>query len=104
MLSLPMDQMKSFRREVRLYHSLPSIAAFLIVPLFITAWYFAKTPVFPTLITSAAAVVLLWRWAIAGRRVDLWRCSNCGKSAKGMLVWSYPPANCPYCAKPKELP
>jgi hypothetical protein len=86
-----------FRKSVTIYHSFPSLTALVFVGLFLLTFLLSWSYWLSALAASIPAVPLLWRWSVAGRFVDKSGCPRCGKSWKGKLTWTHPPATCPHC-------
>jgi hypothetical protein len=86
-----------FRKSVQIYHLFPSLIAILILCVFLGVFFLTNNYLLASLAAGLPATLLLWRWSVAGRLIDRWPCSQCGKTFKGKLVWKYPPSKCPHC-------
>src|SRR5437870_2835010 len=89
-----------FRKSVRIYHALPTFIAMLVPCLFLGVFFLTSNYFLASLAAGVPATLLLWRWSVAGRLIDQWPCSQCGKTFKRKLVWKYPPGKCSHCGAP----
>jgi len=95
---------RQFRKSITIYHYFPSLIALVFVGLFLLTSLLAHSYWLSTLAAGIPAALLLWRWSVAGALIDRSGCPRCGKSWKGKLTWTYPPASCPHCgASIKDL-
>jgi hypothetical protein len=89
--------LREFRKAVWIYHVFPSLIAVVVLLLFLASFFLSANYLVSAVTASVPALLLLWRWSAAGRLIDKCGCPQCGKSLKGKLAWTYPPAKCPHC-------
>jgi hypothetical protein len=85
------------RREIRIYHSLPTIAALMLVAIYMGLSYLTNSSLLSGIVAGAISMCIMWRWIVAARRVDQMVCTECGRSLRGRMPWIYPPKKCKYC-------
>ena len=87
----------AYRRKVLVYQYLPVIAALVLVAAFVTVFSLSGSYTLAAASAFLPSAVLLYRWAVAGRRIDRMGCPRCGAPFPRRLSWSYPPKTCPQC-------
>src|ERR1700722_13326713 len=90
---------ENFRREVLAFHGLPVAAALAFVAIFLTVFLLSGSYLFSSLVAVIPSMGLMWRWGIAGRRIDRWGCPSCKQPFPKKMFWTYPPRVCPSCGK-----
>jgi len=85
-----------FKKAVRIYHGFPSLAAVLVLGLYLLVFFLTSSNWLSVMVAAIPAVLLMWRWSVAGKLIDS-GCPHCGQNLKGKLLWSYPPKICPHC-------
>jgi hypothetical protein len=91
------DDLREFRKAVKIYHVFPTLIALVVLVLFFACFYLTDSYLISTVAAGVPSLLLLWRWSAAARLIDRSGCPHCGKSLKGRLSWSYPPTKCPHC-------
>ena len=91
---------QQFKKEVEIYHFFPTLAVISFVGVYLLSFFVIGSYWTAGSIAVVPAVVLLWRWSVAGKILDRVGCPTCGRTLKGKLRWSYPPKNCPHCGAP----
>jgi hypothetical protein len=83
-----------------IYHAAPLIAAIAVVSVFLGVFFYTNSYFKSGLAAAIPAIVLIWRWSVAGRLIDSWSCPQCGQNLERKLiwVWVYPPKKCPHFA------
>jgi hypothetical protein len=94
------DDSNALTTAVWIYRAVPAIAAIAVVSLFLGVFFFTNSYFLSGVAAGIPAIVLIWRWSVAGRLIDKWSCPRCGQNLKGKLTWVYPPKKCPHCATP----
>jgi len=95
---------RQLRKSITIYHWFPSLIVVVLVGLFFLTFLVSTRYWISALIACVPSALLLWRWSVAGTLIDRSGCPRCGKSWKGTLTWTYPPAKCPHCgASIKDL-
>jgi hypothetical protein len=90
---------KSFRREVLAYHFLPGAGVLALVGIYLAVFLLGGNLLLATLVAVIPCVFIIWRWGLAGRRIDKWGCPNCKQPFPKKMSWTYPPTMCPSCGK-----
>jgi hypothetical protein len=91
--------LRELRKAVRIYHAFPSLMAVVVVGVFLVSFFLAGSYLVAAIAAGIPALLLLWRWSVAGKLIDNCGCPHCGRSLKGKLTWVYPPAKCPHCGR-----
>ena len=94
------DDSKALTSAVWIYHAAPVVAATALVSVFLGVFFYTNSYFKSGLAAGIPAIVLIWRWSVAGRLIDKWSCPQCGQNLKRKLTWVYPPKKCPHCATP----
>ncbi len=90
---------EKYRREVLAYHGLPVVTALLLVGIFLAGFFFTGSMLLSGLAALLTSLLLVWRWALAGRQIDRWGCPKCGGTLPRKIYWKYPPNVCPRCGE-----
>jgi predicted RNA-binding Zn-ribbon protein involved in translation (DUF1610 family) len=93
------SDLREWRKGVRIYHAFPSLIAVVVVVVFLVSFFLAGSYLVAGIAAGIPALLLLWRWSVAGKLIDSYGCPRCGRSLKGKLTWVYPPAKCPHCGR-----
>lgn len=94
------DDSNALTTAVRIYHTVPVIAAIAVVSAFLCVLFYTSSYFLSGLAAGIPAIVLIWHWSVAGRLIDKWSCPQCGQNLKGKLRWVYPPKKCSHSATP----
>ena len=82
------------------YQGFPSLGVIVLLLVFFAFLYLTQNKSVSFLVAFAAAVLVMWRWTAAGRRLNSWRCPRCSQGFSRGLPWSFPPKKCPHCGEP----
>jgi hypothetical protein len=88
---------ENYPRAVLAYHSLPGLAVFALVGIFLAVFFLSRSYVLSIPAAAAPSLLLMWRWVLAGRQVD--RCPKCSNTFPKKMYWTYPPKACPSCGE-----
>jgi rRNA maturation endonuclease Nob1 len=88
---------QDYRRAVLAYEWLPTLAGFVLVGIFLAAFFLTGSYVLSALAAVALSLLLLWRWVLAGRQID--RCPKCSNTFPKKMYWTYPPRVCASCGE-----
>jgi len=89
-----------FKREKWLYRTLPVLAVVVLLWAFVLAQRLSGNHQFGLFAGFTAAALVMWRWKMAGLRLESWSCPNCGQRLSRGMSWSFPPSKCPKCGEP----
>jgi hypothetical protein len=90
---------ENHRRVVLTYHGLPVATAFALIGIFLAVFFFTGNYLLSSLVAAVPSVFLMWRWILAARQIDRWRCPKCNESLPKKMYWRYPPMVCPHCGE-----
>ena len=95
---------EDFRRAVLAYHGLPVVTAVTLVGIFLAGFFVTGSLLLSGVAAAIPSVFLVWRWILAGRRIDRLGCPKCGASFPKRMYWTYPPRVCPHCGERVNRP
>ena len=90
---------KDYESIVRKYHSLPGVSVVALLLTFFAAWYATGNEALAWFAAAVPACLVIWRWVVAARKIDICVCAKCGQRLPKKMLWKYPPDNCPRCGR-----
>ena len=85
------------RRAVLAYHGLPVATAVVLVGAFLLVVCLGGSYVLAGAVAVVLSILLMTRWIIVGKQIDLAGCPKCGNAFPRKLYLAYPPKVCPSC-------
>jgi hypothetical protein len=91
---------KQFTQETWLYRVLLVVAVVVLLWSFVLVQKLTGNNQVGLFATFNAAALVMWRWKVAGMRLESWACPKCGPAPVARQSWSFPPKKCPDCGEP----
>ena len=98
----PQFSRRIYQRELSAYQGLPVASAVILVCVFLAVFLMRGSYLLSSLAAALPSVFLMWRWIIAGRRIDRWGCPNCEKPFPRKCLGLILPLYVPVVGSPRE--